>query len=310
MIASNPVRAPSIDQSRATAAAGLRRDGTAVEAPATVDRLAYQVPAIDRAVLIMRALQGKGPLSFRGIVEATGLSKSTCFSLLRTMSSLGLVELDSDRRVYRLGISLVELGASASDQLSYLRVVKRYLAHLAADVDATFVIYRRLDQEHVSIVDKLERLHQVRISVPIGTVMPIQGGSFGRCFMAYDDSQSVDVVLRGGLRAFTELSVTDPSVFRQELVRVRECGWAVDREGFALGVSTVAAPVFGADGSVLLVIGAIAIASVLNEEKETAWGNRLRQTCDELAEAINSIMVAPWHTTDNAGDTGAGAVRF
>lgn len=291
------------------AAAGMDGDGTAGEASATVDRLAYEVPAIDRAMLIMRALQGKGPLSFRGIVEETQLSKSTCFSLLRTMSRLGLVELDSDRRVYRLGISLVELGTSASDQLSYLRVVKRYLSHLAADIDATFVIYRRLDLGHVSIVDKLERLHQVRISVPLGTVMPIQGGSFGRCFMAYDDPQSVDLVLHGGLRAFTERSVTDPSVFRQELARVRECGWAVDREGFALGVSTVAAPVFGADGRVLLVIGAVAIASVLNDEKEAAWGNRLRQTCDELAEAINSIVVAPWHSAENAGDTSTGVLR-
>lgn len=305
MTAPHPVRAPSVDQSWPATAAGLRGEGTAGEAPAKADRLTYEVPAIERAVLIMRVLQRRGPLSFRGIVEETGLSKSTCFSLLRTMSRLSLIELDSERRVYRLGLRLVELGASASDQLSYLRVVKRYLADLAADVDATFVIYRRLDQDNVSIVDKLERLHQVRISVPVGTVMPIQGGSFGRCFMAYDDPQLVDLVLRDGLRAFTECSVTDRSVFRQELVRVRERGWAVDREGFALGVSTVAAPVFGTDGRVLLVIGAVTIASVLNEEMETAWGNRLRQTCDELAKAINSIMIAPWSPTE----IGPGVVR-
>ncbi|GAA4374464.1 IclR family transcriptional regulator [Agromyces bauzanensis] len=298
----------STDELRSAAAPELRAADTAGEAQAAVDRSAYGVPAIDRAVLIMRALQRMGPLSFRDILEETGLSKSTCFSLLRTMSRLDLVEFDSERRVYRLGISLVELGASAIDQLSYLRIVKRHLTHLAADIDATFVIYRRMDQEHVSIVDKLERLHQVRVSIPVGTVVPIQGGSFGRCFMAYDDPRSVDAVLRGGLHAFTERSVTDPAVFRHELARVRECGWAIDREGFALGVSTVAAPVFGADGKVLLVIGAVAIASVLDEAKEIAWGNRLRQTCDELGEAIGSIVAVPWRPS-SAGDAGAEAVR-
>lgn len=264
-------------------------------APATIDRSDYGVPAIDRALLIMQALQRQGPLSFRRILEETGLSKSTCFSLLRTLSKLDLIEQDHERRVYRLGIALVELGASASDQLSYLRIVKRHLAHLAADIDATFVIYRRMDREHVSIVDKLERLHQVRISLPVGTVVPIQGGSFGRCFMAYDDPRSVDEALSRGLRSFTERSVTDPAVFRQELARVRERGWAVDREGFALGVSTVAAPVFGPDGEVLLVIGAVAIASVLDDGKEAAWGRRLRESCDEVGEAIGSIAAELSH---------------
>jgi len=279
-----------------------------MDAPMTADRSTYGVPAVDRAVMIMRALQRKGPLSFPGILKETGLSKSTCFSLLRTMTKAKLIELDSERRVYRLGIALVELGASASDQLSYLRIVKRHLAHLASDIVATFVIYRRLDQEHVSIVDKLERLHQIRVSIPVGTVVPIQGGSFGRCFMAYDDHRSVDEVLSGGLRAFTDRSVSDPAVFREELVRVRERGWAVDREGFALGVSTVAAPVFAVDGTVVLVIGAVAIASVLDEDKEAAWGGRLRQTCDELGDAIGSMVEALWYPR-SAGDTRSGAVR-
>lgn len=302
------VQSLGVNTKRAAIAPGSRAAAASDEAPTTIDRSDYEVPAINRALLIMQSLQRRGPLSFRDILEETGLSKSTCFSLLRTLSKLDLIELDSERRVYRLGIGLVELGASASDQLSYLRIVKRHLTHLAADIDATFVIYRRQDREHVSIVDKLERLHQVRVSIPVGTVVPIQGGSFGRCFMAYDDPRSVDEALEAGLRAFTERSVTDPAVFRQELARVRELGWAVDREGFALGVSTVAAPVFGADGEVLLVIGAVAIASVLDEGKEAAWGRRLRETCDEVGAAIGSIAGELRHS-HIAGGIGARAVR-
>jgi DNA-binding IclR family transcriptional regulator len=253
----------------------------------------YQVPAVERTMLLLRALQRSGALSLVELIEQTGLNKSTCWNLLKTLDRERLVEYDPDTRTYRLGIGLVELGATAGEQLTYLGVAKRYLAELLEEMNVTFVLYRRLDEEHVTLVDKLERLRRVRITVPIGTEMPIQGGSFGRCFLAYDPPETLDAVLAEGLHQFTPNSETDVEHFRADLEEVRRRGWAVDHEGFALGVSTIAAPVFAVSGKLLLVVGAVAITSLLDDEKVMEWGTKLRATCDRIAMSLATTS-PPW----------------
>ena len=268
----------------------------------------YQVPAVERTMLLLRALQRSGALSLVELIEQTGLNKSTCWNLLKTLDRERLVEYDPDTRTYRLGIGLVELGATASEQLTYLGVAKRYLAELLEEMNVTFVLYRRLDQEHVTLVDKLERLHRIRITVPIGTEMPIQGGSFGRCFLAYDPPQTLDAVLRHGLYPFTPHSPTDVGQFRAELDDVRQRGWAVDHEGFALGVSTIAAPVFAVSGKLLLVVGAVTITSLVDDDTVNEWGEKLRATCDRIAMSL-ATSNPPWGGPEAVRRTGLPARR-
>jgi DNA-binding IclR family transcriptional regulator len=93
-------------------------------------------------------------------------------------------------------------------------------------------------------------------------------------------------VLKDGLREFTPKSVTRVSVFRKELIAVRERGWAVDHEGFALGVSTVAAPIFGADGTVTLVAVILEFTSLLTDEVAKEYGENLRRVCDRIGHIL------------------------
>ncbi|PXY16530.1 IclR family transcriptional regulator [Prauserella muralis] len=248
---------------------------------------AYQVPAIERSMLILQALQQHGPLGLADLVSETGLSRSTCYYLVRTMAKAQLVESDEETRKYHLGIGLVELGSAATEQLGYLGVIKRYIFDLLEEMDATFVIYRRLDRGRVAIVDKVEPSHRLRVTVPLGTTLPIQGGSFGRCFLAYDHPTAVREILNAGLQRYTEQSITDVDRFLSEINGVRERGWALDREGFALGVSTVAAPMLR-DGQPLLVVGAVAMAATLADDATVErWGRRLREICDSASTALH-----------------------
>lgn len=254
---------------------------------------AYQVPAIERSMLILQALQQHGPLGLADLVSVTGLSRSTCYYLVRTMAKARLVEADEETRKFRLGIRLVELGSAATEQIGYLGVIKRYILDLLDEMDATFVIYRRMDRGRVSIVDKVEPRHRLRVTVPLGSTLPIQGGSFGRCFLAYDDPTAVREILSAGLQRYTEHSITDVERFLGEIEDVRERGWAMDREGFALGVSTVAAPILHHDKP-LLVVAALAMAGTLADDAiAERWGRRLREICDIASATLHQHHRAP-----------------
>jgi DNA-binding IclR family transcriptional regulator len=248
----------------------------------------YRVPAVERAFAIIRVLAAASPLSLADIVEDSGLNKSTTFYILRTLVTLDVVSYEESTRTYTLGPALMELGMTAAGQFSDVAVAKRNLTELLEVQDVTIVLYRRVNVGEIMMVDKLERAHRVRITVQAGVHLPIQGGSFGRAFLAFDDAAAVDEALAGGLHKFTPKSVTRVPVFKKELAEVHEKGWAVDHEGFALGVSTVAAPIFGSDGRIALVAAAVGFTNVLTDEIAQQCGEQLRRVCDRIGTILGS----------------------
>jgi DNA-binding IclR family transcriptional regulator len=252
----------------------------------------YRVPAVERAFTIIRVLAGRGPSTLADVIDDSGLNKSTTFYILRTLVNLDVVEYDEATRTYSLGLALVELGLRASGQFSDIAVAKRHLAELLEALNVTIVLYQRVSVGEIIMVDKLERAHRVRITVQAGIHLPIQGGSFGRAFLAFDPPAVVDAALRDGLHKFTPKSISRVSVFRRELAAVRERGWAVDHEGFALGVSTVAAPIFGPDGKIALVAAAVGFTNLFTDQVTEECGQKLRAVCDRIGKIIGSERAA------------------
>jgi DNA-binding IclR family transcriptional regulator len=268
-----------------------------------------KAPAVHRAFAILEGIKRRGPLTLTEVVEETGLNKSTAYYLLQALVARQVVELDPLGRRYRLGVGLIELGSAASDGLTDIGVAKRYLAELLERLNVTIVLYQRLSPNEIILVDKMERVSRVRITLPLGTRIPIQGGSFGRAFLAYDAPAAVDEVLEHGLQAFTPRSLVDVDAFRAELAEVRERGWAVDHEGFALGVSSVAAPIFGRDGRVSLVAGAVTFAGALTDAVAAEYGAQLRASCDRVSRTIVEVDVPSRLHAHDLSATGADTNR-
>jgi DNA-binding IclR family transcriptional regulator len=268
----------------------------------------YRVPAVERAFAIIRVVAAQGPLSLADVVEQSGLNKSTTFYILRTLVTLDVVSYEESTRTYSLGPALMELGLTAAGQFSDVAVAKRNLAELLERLDVTIVLYRRVGVGEIMMIDKLERAHRVRITVQAGEHLPIQGGSFGRAFLAFDEPAVVSEALKDGLHRFTPKSVTKVGAFRKELAVVRERGWAVDHEGFALGVSTVAAPIFAADGRIALVAAAVGFTTLFDDEVTERCGRELRRVCDRIGAMLGSDR-PPFAATGDVANQAVAARR-
>jgi DNA-binding IclR family transcriptional regulator len=251
-----------------------------------------RVPAVERAFSILRLLASSGPSPLSELVESSGLNKSTVFYIVRTLTALDIVDYDERSRTYALGPGLMDLGLAATEQFSDVVVAKRELGRLLEGMNATIVLYRRVSADAIMMVDKIERPHRVRITLQAGVHVPIQGGSFGRAFLAFDPAERVNEVLRDGLHRFTPKSLASVREFRRQLVEVRERGWAVDHEGFALGVSTVAAPIFGADGEICLVAAAVGFTNLVTDAVSREWGTQLRRACDRIGQRLRGKDLA------------------
>ncbi len=121
------------------------------------------------------------------------------------------------------------------------------------------VLLATFHEDRITVIDKVDPIGTLHVSVAIGQQIPFSAGSFGRVFLARLPENRVDqLIARHGLEAFTPASITDPDEYKAELARVRERGYAVDdTEEYLLGVRAVSVPLMGPDGVVagLTVVG-------------------------------------------------------
>jgi DNA-binding IclR family transcriptional regulator len=76
----------------------------------------------------------------------------------------------------------------------------------------------------------------------------------GRAFLAYSHPATIEGLLAGRLAPVTPRTLTSPVAIMRELTAVPERGWAIDREEGNIGVSCVAAPIFGPLGEVMAAL--------------------------------------------------------
>jgi Bacterial transcriptional regulator len=105
----------------------------------------------------------------------------------------------------------------------------------------------------VSYLEK-SACHQVRSSPSATTLVPAHATAMGKALLAFSSSRTVDVFVARGLKRYTPYTFASPDRLRRALAEIRLNGLAMSRWELQLGVSAVAAPVFGPSGQVVAAI--------------------------------------------------------
>ncbi len=237
------------------------------------------VPAIERAVLVLRALAADGgSRRLSDLSRSLGLSKSTLSELLTTLEHYGFVERDDDSRAYRLGYALLELGNAVLRRLDLRQVARPYLVRLRDSTGETAVLHAPNGQGAL-IIERAESDHQLKAVAPLGHRLPPFAGTVAKVFLAGRTDQELANLLAGRpLPAFTSNAITDPERYLKELARVRRRGYAVDDEEYLPGVRAVSAPILDGRGRTVATV--------------TIVGSSARLTHDRMREAAKEVLGA------------------
>ena len=216
------------------------------------NRVSTTVPAVDRAVDLLRALAAaRQPLMLSELSELTAASRSTVYNTLAALHEHGFVEKDDRYKTYRLGVAIFELGNAYLQQVNFVPVFYAEAQRLV-DLCGETVKLVVLDGTDVVYVAKLEGSHSVRLVAQVGMRMPAHLTAVGKVLL----SQSSDSELRVLYRKYSFPDHT-PNAIRAidsllvQLANVRTNGVAYDDEESAVGVKCVAAPVFDHSGQAI-----------------------------------------------------------
>lgn len=233
----------------------------------------YHVPSVALAVSILKLLSRYKYKSstLTTISEKLETNKTTCLRVLRTLQQQDFVRYNEASKQYSLGPYLIPLGNRASEMINYIAVAKEELKVVSAKTGLTSVLIQRLqDQRLIYIASEEPVAQEVRITVSVGQQFPIVGAAFGKCFLAYDDEESWRPLLKK--RVLVQSSapssnysewVVDPEYFRDSLAEVRARGYAISHGELTPGFSAVAAPIFGHNREVVLVVACVSLTPQL-----------------------------------------------
>src|SRR6266704_2619765 len=192
---------------------------------------------LDRAAAILAAFDAAHrELTLAALVARCGLPRSTTHRTADRMIRLGWLEKPGDR--YRIGNRLFEIASLAPIRLELREAALPFLQDLHQATKIT-VQLGVLDDTQVLVVEKITGHRAMPMLSQVGGMIP-----------AYSQPATIDAALAGPLARRTPRTLTSRVAIMRELTAVPERGWAIDREEGNIGVSCVAAPVFGPSGDV------------------------------------------------------------
>jgi DNA-binding IclR family transcriptional regulator len=235
------------------------------------------VGVLDRSMAILDAVE-HGARSFTGIVEATGLTRSTAYRLVKALEDHGLLTMAGDIRGYRLGPRLLGLAAAAMRDLPLRDLARPALEHLAADTGESAQLYVR-DADTRVCIEAVESNSELRTIVPVGASLPLTKGSAGKVFLAWTNDADRERVLQTLPRQEWDRQA------RQVATTTRR-GWADSVGEREAGVASVSAPVLDRQGSIVATVSVSGPANRFG----TAGGRRYAPAVTAAALEIQEAL--------------------
>jgi DNA-binding IclR family transcriptional regulator len=221
--------------------------------------------SLNRAAAILDAFDaGHRELTLAALVRRCGLPRSTTHRMADRMLRLGWLDKPDDR--YRIGNRLFEISGLAPIRHELREAVLPFLQDLY-NATHTAVQLGVLRGPQVLVVEKITGHRPMPMLTQVGGTIPAYCSGLGRAILAYSRAEVIDEVLAGELPARTRRTLTGADAIRRELAAVPDRGWALDREEGNIGVSCVAAPIFGPAGDVVAALSITGPTAAVRAER-------------------------------------------
>jgi DNA-binding IclR family transcriptional regulator len=203
------------------------------------------IQSVERAIAILRCFEDHDELGVTEISELTGLNKSTAFGLINTLRKEKFLQGDEKNGRLKLGLGLFRL--SVNMKLDLKNICAPYINELLQATKETVNLVIR-DEDNVVYIEKKESPYSMRISTRIGQQLPLYCTAVGKAILAFlRDDEIQEYIGRVRLKPFTGKTLKSKKELREQLIRIRNEGYAYDLEELENGVICIAVPLLSRD---------------------------------------------------------------
>jgi DNA-binding IclR family transcriptional regulator len=249
-------------------------------------KITYSAPSVKKAFKILSAISdASNGLGISDLSKQLKIGKSTVHGITSALEELGVLVRDPLHKKYSVGYTLLELGRRAHTRIKLRDIARIPIERLMEKVGET-VFLGIMNGDHITILDVVESHHEMKITSPPGTRLPLLAGATGKAFLAHFEEKKVkEIIQRMGLVKFTSKSIVDPKKFFKEVEEAKKKGYAIDDEEYIPGVRAIAAPIQAASlpPAAIWVVG---FTSSLNDQKMEKVILEIRKSAQDISHSI------------------------
>ncbi|RPI72151.1 MAG: IclR family transcriptional regulator [Geobacteraceae bacterium] len=189
-------------------------------------------------------------LSAQEISNGLKIPLSTTYRYLETLTGMGFLMKNPDRKTYQLGIMLLDLGNMVSSRMKLSEKLLPLMKSFSLLSEET-ILFNVISEWEAVCVESVSSRHLIILNPKMGRRLPLHAAASSKVLLAYQEDAFIDSYLaRGNLAKLTENTITAPAKLKKDLAMIRKQGYAFTDEEANLGVAAVGAPVLRSNGKI------------------------------------------------------------
>ena len=197
-----------------------------------------------KALQIIDCLSGdKDDYGISEISSALGLNKSNVHDILSTFEHFNYVKKDPKSHRYSLSIHFLEIANKVSAKFTCQAKARDVINKISNSIGE--VVYFGIPNGDRVMYLEGAFPHQSVSAKPVtGMTAPLTCTGIGKAMLAYYGPEDLAEVLAKPLVPYTDTTITDPVLLKEELRRIKQRGYSIDNMEHEFGIKCVAVPVF------------------------------------------------------------------
>ena len=255
------------------------------------------VKSAGRTLSIMDLLIREEAMSFTDMLSTLGYPRSSLHGLLTTLVASGWLRFDGETKRYSLGAKIWEAGTAYASRNQWLAEAEHVLEAVRDATHETVqlaVLTSNADTHEVLYIAKVDGDQTLRLHSSAGRRLKPYATGVGKVLLSGLTDREFSRYLKGNrFERYTKNTITSQSKLRSEIKRVREQGFALDREERTVGASCVAVPVLDDDQHILAAISVSAPSVRFGRKEQKASLRQLQMAAERLLPLLRTVKADP-----------------
>lgn len=247
-----------------------------------------EAASLQRGLAVLEMLAGRPEgATLREITDHLALPGASVLRVARTLVELGYLSREHGTKRFFLTNNFLLLGQPRTSSRGLSECAISAMRRIRQATGETTQLCCLIGVEMV-IIEQLLSVHPFKYSADLGARCPCFSCAPGKAIVAFlPDDEREATIERIPFKRFTATTVTSKRAFRQELGKICEQGFALDRAEGMAGIHCVAAPILDRHG---VAVGAITIAgpsSRIPEDEFEVIGPIVREGARQASNEFN-----------------------
>lgn len=246
----------------------------------------YPIESVDKALKLLLLLGEQPEIRLSEATRYLGVASSTAHRLLAMLAYRGFLRQDPVTKAYLPGPALTGVAFAVFGRLDVAATATPIMRAVSERLRET-VHVGMLDGAAVRFIAAVEGPSAVRVASRLGRTMPAHCTSTGKAMLAQLPEPELHQLLPDEtLERITGRSVGTRRALEAELTRIRDRGYAVNRQESEEGVASVAVPIATRAPGLRLALSAAAPQHRLPESRYGPVAEVLRQAAREIGDHL------------------------